>query len=60
MLSFTSLASFETVDYPAYMHNATQYNSGERYTDYLFTISSQRLLYLPCNEETVPVRRGIR
>ena len=50
---FTSLVTFKTTTYTAYVHNATQYNSGERYTDYLFTISSQRLVYLPCNEETV-------
>ena len=53
MLHFTSLTTFQPTTYPVYVHNATQYNSGERYTDYLFTISSQRLLYVPCNEETV-------
>ena len=53
MLNFTSLKTFETVKYPAYVHNATQYNSGERYSDYLFNVSSQRLIYLPCNDETV-------
>ena len=53
MLNFTSLVTFKTVVYPAYVHNATQYNSGERYTDYLFNVASQRLIYLPCNEETV-------
>ena len=53
MLNFTSLTTFQMVTYPAYVHNATQYNSGERYTDYLFNVSSQRLIFLPCNAETV-------
>lgn len=52
-LNFTSLKTFETVRYPVVVHNATQYNSGERSTDYMVTVSSQRLYYFPANEETI-------
>lgn len=52
-LNFTSLTTFKTVSYPVVVHNATQYNSGERSTDYVVTVSSQRLYYFPANEETL-------
>ena len=52
-VNFTSLKTFETVRYPVVVHNATQYNSGERSSDYMTIVSSQRLIYFPCNDETV-------
>lgn len=53
MLNFTSPKTLETVTYPVYVHNATQYNSGERARDNMVITSSQRLIYFPHNEETV-------
>lgn len=53
MLNFTSPQTLETVTYPVYVHNATQYNSGERARDNMVITSSQRLIYFPYNEETV-------
>lgn len=52
-LNFTSLKTFKPVRYPVVVHNATQYNSGERSTDYMVNVSSQRLYYFPANEETI-------
>lgn len=53
MLNLTSPITLETVTYPVCVHNATQYNSGERARDYMTVTSSQRLIYFPYNEETV-------
>lgn len=52
-LNFTSLTTFKPVTYPVVVHNATQYNSGERSTDYMTIVSSQRLYYFPANDETL-------
>jgi len=52
-LNFTSLKTFKPVRYPVVVHNATQYNSGERSTDYMVNVSSQRLYYFPANGETI-------
>jgi hypothetical protein len=42
------------------VHNATQYNSGERERDYMRITSSQRLIYFPLNEETVVIDNDYR
>lgn len=45
--------SGKILEYPCYDMNATQYNSGEQ-SNYLFTIgSSQHMITLPCDENTV-------
>lgn len=60
MLNLTSPITLETVTYPVCVHNATQYNSGERERDYMRITSSQRLIYFPCNEETVVLDNDYR
>ena len=60
MLNWTSPITLQTVTYPVYVHNATQYNSGERARDYMVIVSSQRVIYFPCNEETVVLDNDYR
>ena len=60
MLNFTSPVTRSTVSYPAYVHNATQYNSGERARDNMVIVSSQNLVYLPFNEETCLIDNDYR
>lgn len=60
MLNFTSPLTRKTVTYPAYIHNATQYNSGEKSRDYITVTSSQNIIILPYNDETVRLDNDYR
>lgn len=41
------------LEYPCYDINATQYNSGERFNEQITIGSSQHILTLPCDENTI-------
>lgn len=43
------------LEYPCYDMNATQYNSGEQYNKNFTIESSQHMLTLPCDENTVEI-----
>ena len=44
------------LEYPCYVINSTQYNSGEQYNKNFTIESSQFMLTLPCDENTVELR----
>ena len=48
------------VEYPVPTINSTQYNSGEEWRDRMTAVSSQRILYIPNNEETIYVDNDFR
>lgn len=48
------------VEYPVPTINSTQYNSGEEWRDRMIAVSSQRIMYLPYNEETIYVDNNFR
>lgn len=43
-------------EYPCYNMNATQYNSGEKFSKQITTGSSQHMITLPCDKNTVCLR----
>lgn len=60
MLKFRSPLTDKDAVYPAYVLNSTQYNSGERETRRIRYGTSQRLVYVPCNRETLLLENGMR
>lgn len=44
------------LEYPCYVSNATQYNSGEQSTKQYTIGSSQHMIKLPCDENTVKIK----
>jgi hypothetical protein len=50
----------QTVEYPVPTINSTQYNSGEELRRQMVNVSSQRIMYLPNNEETIYVDNDFR
>ena len=46
--------------YPVPVENATQYNSGERSTGYITVGASQRILFLPYNDEIIQIDNDYR
>lgn len=59
-LKFISPITSEVVTYPVYIINSTQYNSGETAKTYLTIGTSQNLIYIPYNEETIKLDHGTR
>lgn len=49
-----------TVEYPVPTINSTQYNSGEEWRFQMVNVSSQRIMYLPNNEETIYIDNDFR
>ena len=50
----------EVVEYPVYDINSTQYGSGETPKRYMSVGTSQHLVYIPYNEETIKLDSGFR
>lgn len=59
-LRFISDTSEKIVNYPVYMKNATQYNSGENAREIETIGSSKFLIYIPYNQETIKINHGKR
>lgn len=59
-IRFISPLTGEIVEYPVYDINSTQYGSGETSKNYMTLGTSQHLVYLPYNEETVKIDSGFR
>ncbi|MCM1220764.1 MAG: hypothetical protein NC548_40365 [Lachnospiraceae bacterium] len=59
-IRFISPMTREIVEYPVYSVNSTQYGSGETQRTYMKIGTSQQLVYLPFNEETIMVECGAR
>ncbi len=59
-LKFVSDVSEKIVNYPVYMKNATQYNSGETAREQETIGSSKFLIYIPYNSETIKIDHGKR
>lgn len=59
-IKFVSPISGEIVEYPVYDINSTQYGSGETSEDHLTLGTSQHLIYIPYNEETIKLDSGFR
>lgn len=59
-LKFMSPKTHEVVTYPAYIINSTQYNSGETAKTYMTIGTSQNLIYVPYNDETIMLDHGTR
>lgn len=59
-LRFISDISEKIVNYPVYMKNATQYNSGESAREIETIGSSKFLIYIPYNQETIKINHGKR
>lgn len=59
-LRFISDISEKIVNYPVYMKNATQYNSGENTREIETIGSSKFLIYIPYNQETIKINHGKR
>ena len=59
-IRFISPISGEVVEYPVYDINSTQYGSGETAKEYMTIGSSQHLVYIPYNEETIRLDSGFR
>lgn len=59
-LRFISDVSQKVVNYPVYMKNATQYNSGETAREKETIGSSKFLIYIPYNSETIKINHGKR
>lgn len=59
-IKFVSPTSGEIVEYPVYDINSTQYGSGETSEDHLTLGTSQHLIYIPYNEETIKLDSGFR
>jgi hypothetical protein len=59
-VSFVSPISGDTVEYPVYSTNSTQYGTGERVKPTITVIGATKLLWIPYNEETVLLDNGHR
>jgi hypothetical protein len=59
-IRFESPLTGDVVEYPVYSINSTQYGTGESPRDMMTVPDSQRLIYLPYNEETVLLDNGAR
>lgn len=59
-IRFVSPVTGEIVEYPVYNINSTQYGSGETAKTHMTIGTSQHLVYLPYNEETVKLDSGFR
>lgn len=59
-LKFVSPLTGQVVEYPVYIVNATQYNSGETNKLLMTLGSSQYLVYIPYNKETIILDNGFR
>lgn len=59
-IRFVSPITGEVVEYPVYSTNSTQYGSGETQRSYMKIGTSQQLVYLPYNEETIMLDCGAR
>lgn len=59
-LSFISPTTGEIVTYPVYSENSTQYGTGEQQKTNIAVGDDQHLIYLPYNEETIPLNDGFR
>lgn len=59
-IKFLSPITGKVVEYPVYDINSTQYGSGETSEDHLTLGTSQHLIYIPCNEETIKLDSGFR
>lgn len=59
-LRFHSPITDEIVEYPVYTENATRYNSGERENHKMAIGTSQHVVYMPNNEETILINNGMR
>ena len=59
-IKFLSPITGKVVEYPVYDINSTQYGSGETSEDHLTLGTSQHLIYIPYNEETIKLDSGFR
>lgn len=59
-IRFVSPLTGKIVEYPVYDINSTQYGSGETPKTHMTIGTSQHLVYLPYNEETVMLDSGFR
>lgn len=59
-LRFISPLTNEVATYPVYIINSTQYNSGETAKTQMTIGTSQSMIYLPYNEETIMLDHGTR
>lgn len=59
-LKFMSPVTNQVVVYPVYIINSTQYNSGETAKNYMTIGTSQNLIYIPYNSETIMLDHGRR
>lgn len=60
VLKFISPLTGEMVEYPVSTENATRYNSGERETSKMLVGTTQHILYIPNNSETILINNGHR
>lgn len=60
MLKFVSPLTGEVVTYPVHTENGTRYNAGERATTKMTIGTSQHIIYIPNNEETILLKNGVR
>ncbi len=59
-IRFLSPITGKPAEYPVYSVNSTQYGSGETQRNYMKVGTSQQLVYLPFNEETILMECGAR
>ena len=59
-IRFVSPITGKVVEYPVYDVNSTQYGSGETTKTHMTIGTSQHLIYLPYNEETIMLDSGFR
>lgn len=59
-LRFVSPLTGEVVEYPVNTENATRYNSGERDNSRMTIGTSQHIVYIPNNDETILINHGMR
>ena len=59
-INFISSVTNEIVTYPVYMKNATQYNSGEIAHEHETIGSTKYLVFIKCDEHTLPLNNGKR
>ena len=57
---FLSSVTGKIVAYPTHTENATRYNSGEREYTQMLIGTSQHVVYVPNNEETIVINNGNR
>jgi hypothetical protein len=59
-LRFVSPLTGDTVEYPVYSINSTQYGTGETKKPLMSIVDAQHLVYLPYNDETILFKNGFR